>query len=593
MVTGSYLPVPNGKASHDRLTRSRGLLLEFRRRHYILALFALLTLFVLVRQPHVTQAEPNHTRYEVPHPIADSLLDAGDGKAASAELLAAAQDDDAPDDSDGVSGELGFDADQLLPSWGSPVPLALEAIKELVGIRPQFIVLDYPSPSSWPQQRRLIESCLEFGRLFERIPIIPDSIWTHRCVEGNDCSRHAIKTQVIDGQQYFQLDIAHFVDMSHLRSTYGPVITLYEYCLHFGLSPKRIRIDGLWDHKLYHLAPGAEPVESILTESNGASLFTLPEGQYEHTDTLRVDTRAGQDDAPWDNKTTTLGLTHEAVLERMSNSRVLSIDALREALQRDGEFDLPDEDSLLIEDLKRVGFVALYTYSSVWQASGALVAPDTQIAPAAMVHGLAQNFVVPDDVFLLQGSLPVCLGGMRYSTSDARDRHTAMMLESLVPPQHIQSVAASMALAFSTAADGRAWTGIDLSPSEGSRQDSLAAQTLDKLHAARIALRSHIGPNRAPEEDDAFYFYTNQPESSAEVVQLRENRGIVLQNMLAPADRRELGYAADFPDLLDILYEQLLARSDYFIGSLNSTLSGGVLNSRQARGGESWSYTTM
>jgi len=86
-----------------------------------------------------------------------------------------------------------------------------------------------------------------------------------------------------------------------------------------------------------------------------------------------------------------------------------------------------------------------------------------------------------------------------------------------------------------------------------------------------------------PLTSDPFFLETD--ESSPETLQKLKSLGaILIDDLLTPEDRGELGWPVLFGDYLGLLSNLLAARSAYFVGSSGSSLTGVCLNLRMAMG---------
>ena len=68
---------------------------------------------------------------------------------------------------------------------------------------------------------------------------------------------------------------------------------------------------------------------------------------------------------------------------------------------------------------------------------------------------------------------------------------------------------------------------------------------------------------------------------------------MLLSDLLLPADLAYLGPISSYNDILALVEQQVLARSEFFAGSELSSTTGGAVNVRTGLGKEEWSWNIV
>lgn len=90
----------------------------------------------------------------------------------------------------------------------------------------------------------------------------------------------------------------------------------------------------------------------------------------------------------------------------------------------------------------------------------------------------------------------------------------------------------------------------------------------------------------------SFYLATDENNTTS-LAYFRSRGAVLLSDLLTPADTAALGWPASYGDVLAVVEQQVLARSDFFVGSELSSTSGGAINDRMALGKDGWSWTLL
>ncbi|KAL8276549.1 hypothetical protein RQP46_011039 [Phenoliferia psychrophenolica] len=124
--------------------------------------------------------------------------------------------------------------------------------------------------------------------------------------------------------------------------------------------------------------------------------------------------------------------------------------------------------------------------------------------------------------------------------------------------------------------------------------DSIAHFTLLQKALAHgrevLASRNPRSRRRLPLPTDPFYLATDESNTTS-LAHYRSHGAILLADLLTPTDVAEtLGPSGRFIDVLALVEQVILSKSDYFVGSGRSSTTGGVVNLRLARGAGEWSW---
>ncbi|GAA5844978.1 hypothetical protein JCM9279_000069 [Rhodotorula babjevae] len=488
------------------------------------------------------------------------------------------------------------DADYVQPS--------LDELARIVGENPRFLAKDGWATYGFNNQRYMLESTLLLAKVSGRIPVLPDSIWARSCaLDESVCEANALRffrqrndhadvvgsTWNDDGPAY-KLPIQLFLDIPHLRRTFGPLLTYREFMALYGIDP------SLYDESLRWNATDYTP--------QGYSTATLPDNLFQNRTFVRVDLPPAPlaDAAPADHLPAGLDA---AVVELALGSRAAwTLQQARDALRKRG-VKVDGDDDGLVRLLAGLGVVPLYTFSDEVLMNKALARPSIELALRTKVHPLTDTLASPPfdaaSIVYLAGNLhdqrkP---GGLYFTSPAACQDYVDLVVRGVRAPAGIRSLGARLAERMGARVEGRRWVaahlrrgdfvGIAWSPAKD------AEVHFDKTRAALQkgveGLEAHFY-ERLPRRDDPFYLATDERNASA-LAYYRSHGAVLLSDLLTPADAAQLGPAASYGDVLAVVEQQVLARSDYFVGSELSSTSGGAVNVRTALGKEEWSWALL
>ncbi|KAM0788031.1 hypothetical protein ACM66B_006230 [Microbotryomycetes sp. NB124-2] len=478
-----------------------------------------------------------------------------------------------------------------------------QEIREYVGEKPKFLVKDNWTTYGFNNVRYMFEATLNMAQIVGRIPVIPDIIWARECAGKTEtCTKHALeyfehrkehaemgpKIWNEEGQAW-KLGIEHFVDLPHLRATYGPVLTLSEYFTLYDLDESLIEPTGSWNETTYN------------PDGLRTAVFSRDEFEFE-IDFVRTDRPLK--DSNYYPLPDVEGLKMSVVQEARGWRHVWSLDKAVAVLTKLG-IKLPvGDERRLVASMDKIAQGPLFTFSDDVLMSKALVLPSIDSVQRSRIRSLSSQLgnepFVSADIVYLPGDLhdqrkP---GGLRFTTKEAREGFVKMILDSVRAPVKYEQLGQILADRMSRKVDGRRWMG-----SHMRRGDFLgiswSPETTYKGHIERTKRALSKGADemdrreadRLPEPDDPFYLATDETDSRA-LDYFRSQGAILLPDLMTPQDAIDLGWESSFTDLLALVEQHVLARSDFFVGSKMSSTTGGIINIRKRLGKpvQSWSF---
>ncbi|BGP05226.1 hypothetical protein JCM10049v2_001030 [Rhodotorula toruloides] len=502
-------------------------------------------------------------------------------------------------------GTLRLEEEYALPSR--------KALRRIVGSDPKYLVKDGWATYGYNNGRYMLEATLLMAKIAGRIPVIPDSVWARSCAtDAETCEGHALRyfehrnehRDVVgakwndDGAAY-KLGIENFLDIPHLRKTYGPLLTYTEYLHLYSIDP------SLYDESLRWNVTNYSPP--------GLTTVTMTEQEFQDRTFVRVDRpprmRSKEDimadlprlageggDVP--------RLSAETVKLALGAKPAWSLTAARDALKRRGEDKVAADDERFVWQLEEAGAVLLWTYSDEVLMNKAMARPSTEVALPSTIRPLSTALSSPPysnaSIVYLTGNLhdqrkP---GGLYFTSPLERDSYTRLILSSIRAPPRIRKLGARLAEKMSAQVEGRRWVAAHLRRGDfvniawAPERDPVRhfERTKEALERGKEVLRTHFGDDgRLPRPDDPFYLATDETNATS-LSYFRSRGAILLSDLLTPQDSALLGPPAAYTDVLAVVEQQVLARSDYFVGSEMSSTSGGAVNARLARGEEEWSW---
>ncbi|GAA5850952.1 hypothetical protein JCM8547_009140 [Rhodosporidiobolus lusitaniae] len=479
-----------------------------------------------------------------------------------------------------------------------------EEVARMVGKAPKYLVKDGWAAYGYNNQRYMLESTLILARIAGRIPIIPDAIWARACAgDSQTCRENALlyledrnnhpellKCKWNDDGEVWKIGIEHFLDLPHLRQTYGPFLTFSEFFDLYQLPSSIFDETQVWNASTYLL--------------EGFSSATLSESLFQNRTFVRVDESLPApptlDEGEREDK-----LSPSLVEKALGSKPAWTMEKAREALKKAGGRVDSISDEALVQRLEMLGAVPLHTFSDEVLMNKAISRPVVEIALRSKVQSLTTTLSAPSfadaDIVYLQGNLhdqrkP---GGVYFTTADGRDEFIEMVLKGIRAPSRVRKVGALLSERMSAKVDGRRWVAAHLrrgdfvniawSPSKDPVVHFNKTKTLLDEGVTEL---EKLYTDRLPQPDDPFYLATDETNYTS-LSYYRSRGAVLLSDLLLPSDLTVLGPTSSYSDVLAVVEQQVLAHSDYFVGSELSSTSGGAVNGRLALGKPDWSWTLL
>ncbi|KAG8738539.1 hypothetical protein FRC10_006743 [Ceratobasidium sp. 414] len=297
-----------------------------------------------------------------------------------------------------------------------------------------------------------------------------------------------------------------------------------------------------------------------------------------------------------------------------NNQVVMGVDQVRQLAQAAGYRALESND-VLERVINNAGWDFLYTFEGRLNQEfiKTIVWPTTQAAPRARMRGFVNDLAQrTEDIVLVSGEIHLerKAGLMRFTSSAARDAYSQIGLFAMRAPERYWRVAARVESHMRARCGGRMFMAAHIrrgdfirfgwTPDEN--LETHVKQVRDKLkngakvlagikneYSQKTGLEqtdtqiSQYGP---PEDDDPFYIATDERSSSG-INLIHRLGGVLIDDLLTPEDRRACGWEMLYSDLVALVEQIVMSRASYWNAHAMSSLAGGVVNLRAARGADS------
>ncbi|EJD55334.1 hypothetical protein AURDEDRAFT_109699 [Auricularia subglabra TFB-10046 SS5] len=485
----------------------------------------------------------------------------------------------------------------------------LEFVRKMVARTKGYYVRDWSLGLGWNNMRYIIEASLMHATVLNRTLVLPSFVYARACEHHiSVCAQYAYMVNrgdaigwndwrdlPIEEQMGWRIPIEFMLNIPHMQEKYN-VITFLDY-LDLHNLPRQIEWgSGAWDRNGYH--------------AGGISLFVIPNEKYDPSDVIRADTYpdTGKD----------LVVDRPDYAERlrlaMGDKNILDWDKAKQTL---GETN----DEALSRMIKEAGWVELHTFapflnmefvkSPVW--------PTRQIAPHESVRGLKEEYAdANEEVMLLAGETHLNRkpGSLRFFTRAALDDYMRLVLYDLRYIEKLQIVAKRVGQRMSERVEGRMWMAAQMRRGDFAKLGWAMEKTIEG-HFQRIQARmrkgrellielhktNKIAPFEIPDVVPATKFFSLEPPRDGDPFYLatdernpdglqyaRQNGAIFIHDLVTFEDRQFVGWPLLVTDVLALLEQLVMAQSEYFYGHAMSSVAGGVVNMRAARGVDSRTY---
>lgn len=379
------------------------------------------------------------------------------------------------------------------PEIGDYSPPSLSELRKLVGKNPTFLAKDSHSSFGYNNIRYIFEGTLLLARIMNRIPILPESIWCRKCAVASEiCTEYSLR-HISDRNSHMEelgvkwnepgeawkLGIEDFLDIPHLRRTYGPVLLLSEFLKLYSLPLESIEGSGHFN--------------ATTNVPSSLKLSILSNEEFEQPPYIRIDRFAPSwlsEGTKIDQGRGRLNRVNMTALLRETGEMVWKIEKMRSIVQRSTRGEWGEwEESELIGELEEIGVVALYTFSDLYvflipsfqnsakifllpppkmnsvTMSKALVTPSLEfsflhtlrpLVPSLPEHSTSLLYIPGD---LHDQRHP---GALRFSTPQARDEFVEMVTEGIRPPRKIRELGRELVRKMDGLVEGRKWGGVHI-----------------------------------------------------------------------------------------------------------------------------------
>jgi len=387
------------------------------------------------------------------------------------------------------------------------------------------------------------------------------------------------------------------IDLKHLRSKYN-VVTIREYLQLHGQDPDLERSNGAWARDVYH-ASDSKP-----------SLGVIRNHEYDPSNIVRVDRLP-----PVAKEVVGGGVVASVLRDTLGKNTVMKLDTAKSVLRNHGGVTWSTDEEFA-DLLDSNGFVIVHTWAGVLGMDflKSVTEPIQEIALRSSLRGLIDDYDhYNEDVLLLEGETHLFRkpGALRFTSIEERVRFADLVLHGFRPIPSIIHVADRIAKRMLAMNDGRMWMAGHMRRGDFVRL-SWAMNNDLKAHFERVRERLGLGAQKLremvkshepwktadvpnvtvdqtfvnappPLKGDKFYIATDE-RSPEGLKYIRENGGVLAMDVLTPEDRRLVGWPLLVTDVLAIVEQVIMSHAAYFYAHAMSSVAGGVVNMRGARG---------
>ncbi|KAG9079933.1 hypothetical protein FRC06_007300 [Ceratobasidium sp. 370] len=367
-------------------------------------------------------------------------------------------------------------------------------------------------------------------------------------------------------------------------------------------------------------------------ESRGSTIYEMLNEEWDTAPLVRVDdVRAlrGYNTGSWEwvNRSLVLsgtGTQNNEMSRRLfhalnetlvgNNQVVMEVGQIRQLAKATGYQALESND-VLERVINNAGWDFLYTFEGRLNQEfiKAIVWPMTQAAPRAHIRGFVNDLAQrTEDIVLVSGEIHLerKAGLMRFTSSAARDAYSQIGLYAMRAPERYWRIAARVESHMRARCGGRMFMAAHIrrgdfirfgwTPDEN--LETHVRQVRDKLkNGAKILagikneysqkadleqVDTQISQYDPPEDGDPFYIATDE-HSSPGISLIHRLGGVLIDDLLTPEDRSACGWEMLYSDLVALVEQIVMSRASYWNAHAMSSLAGGVVNLRAARGADS------
>ncbi|KAG8903163.1 hypothetical protein FRB99_003664 [Tulasnella sp. 403] len=498
------------------------------------------------------------------------------------------------------------------PLRETPNDMTLEELRAMVSKTKGYFSRDFSLGLGWNNVRYIIEQALVQGTLLNRTVVLPSFVYARSCEwEIYSCAAFAPMVNrgdaigwqewrhlPIEKQMGWRVPLDVMIDLPHLRKTHN-VLLISEYLRLKGMDPNIEWSNGAWHRTDY------------LGDNPKATLQVVPNGEYDPSTILRVDNKKALEAAGVSSEGR--GPVYQKLVALQGTKSVLDWQETRVALA-DHLKDSKD-DAELEKLLADNGYATLHTFAGALGMDylKSVVEPIKQVAPLSRLRGWVDDYDQVDaDILVLEGETHLGRkpGGMRFTTVSARDDFARAVLHSLHPVAKVRDLAQKIYERMRAKVDGRMWMAAHMRRGDFVTIGWAMEKTLqghfqrikDRLSDGRQVLETivreqkidtfdvpDVVPDQSllalppPNPNDPFFLATDEREPQS-LKYIKENGGVLIGDLLTVEDRQQFGWPIMLTDVLALVEQAVMSKGHYFYAHAMSSVAGGAVNMRAARG---------
>ncbi|KIO28545.1 hypothetical protein M407DRAFT_242976, partial [Tulasnella calospora MUT 4182] len=500
---------------------------------------------------------------------------------------------------------------------------SMEELRKMISQTEGYYGRDYSLGLGWNNMRYIIEAALLQAQLLNRTLVLPSFVYARSCEwEINSCAAFATMVNrgdaigwgewrdlPIEKQMGWRIPMDTMLDIPHLRKTW-PVILVREYLELHSMDPNKEWSNGAW-HRTDYLAEKPDG-------SGKYTLFNVKNNAYDPENVVRVDRLEPllQKGIKEDADTSSIGLKLYSMMTSKNSKNVIDFEDARSAIG-DSMKDQHDDNELQ-QLVEANGWVVVHTYAGALGMDylKSVVQPIKQVAPLRWVKGWQDDYKnAGTDIVVLEGETHLGRkpGGMRFTSEGARDDFARAVLYGLRPIDVVRQLADKVAQRMKEKTGGRMWMAGHMRRGDFVTAGWAMEGTIQK-HFDRIKSRLAAGkvileqihteqkltpfdipdvipdPTQLslppPESSDVFFLATDE-RSEEGMKYVREHGAVLIGDLVTIDDRREFGWGIMVTDVLALVEQAVLSKAYYFYAHAMSSVAGGAVNMRAARGADS------
>ncbi|KAG8903164.1 hypothetical protein FRB99_003665 [Tulasnella sp. 403] len=492
----------------------------------------------------------------------------------------------------------------------------LEQLRAMVARTQGYFGRDFSLSLGWNNMRYILEAGLLQATLLNRTLIVPSYVYARACEwEMHSCAGFAEMVNRGDAvgsdewrhlplvkQTAWRVPMEVMIDLPRLRKTHN-VLLVREYMKLNGLDTKNEWTNGHFDRTGYL---GVEHKKTIHVIPND-SYEPVPLVLVDHREPLQHQNISGVESGPVHDKLFSSLSGDDDLVAEWKDAKKAVAEHMRD----------PESDEEFETILKQHGWATLYTFAAVlgmeWHKS--VVDPIRQVTPLSRTMGWIERYKhMTMDILVLDGETHLGRkpGNLRFTTPEARDDFARAVLYSLHPTPTVWRLAEKIAKRISDKVEGRMWMAGHMRRGDFVREGWVMEKTIED-HLSRIKNRLDTGRDiltkivetqdvqpfdvpdvkpdltqltlQPPAPGDSFFLATDE-RSPEGLEYLRTHGALLTLDLMTIEDRREFGWPIMLTDVIALVEQVVMSKGYYFYAHAMSSVAGGAVNLRGARGAD-------